>query len=383
MSLTLAIRVEYPLGVGYSADAIPAATSEEEIAQDFLIFFTKFQSIFGISDHKIYVTGESYAGRYVPYIADAMLQKNDTTYFDLTGILIYDPSIGQGPYQQGAAVIVPYVYQHANFFNFNDTYMTKLADSHSACGYADYLQKYLRFPPGPMQPAIAADATNSTDCDLWNEVYEEAYHPNPCFNPYSVNLQCPLLSDPLGFPTDLQYLYEGFGDAPYFDRADVKAAMHAPPNVTWSECTGLAFNLTNTTCTFGDCSLDSIQVVLPRVIEATNRVFIGGGEFDMELIANGILLAIQNMTWNGATGFQTEPSTPIYINLPDLQYQATFVESGFEGYDGPGQGYMGTQHYERGLLWGQTKACGHMQPQLQPRSSYRHLQWLLGKIETL
>jgi carboxypeptidase D len=39
--------------VGYSADANPSATSEEEIAQDFLTFFKKFQSIFGISNHKI------------------------------------------------------------------------------------------------------------------------------------------------------------------------------------------------------------------------------------------------------------------------------------------------------------------------------------------
>jgi carboxypeptidase D len=312
-----------------------------------------------------------------------MLQQNDTTHFNLSGVLIYDPSIGQGPYQQAAAIIVPYVFQYSHFFNFNDTYMAQLQDAHYSCGYADYLDKFLRFPPGGEQPAIAADATNSTDCDLWNQVYTEAYHPNPCFNVYSINLQCPLLSDPLGFPTDLVYLYAGFGDAPYFDRADVKAAMHAPANVTWSECTGLAFNLTDTTCTFGDCSLDSIQAVLPRVIEATNRVFIGGGDFDMELPADGVLLAIQNMTWNGAMGFQQKPATPIVIDLPDLQYQSTFVDSGFEGWDGPGQGVMGTQHFERGLLWGQTKSCGHMQPQLQPRSSFRHLQWLLGHIEEL
>jgi len=78
-------RVEYPLGVGFSVDATVTATSEEEIAQDFLKFFKNFETIFGISKYKIYVTGESYAGRYVPYIADAMLQKNDTTYFDLSG----------------------------------------------------------------------------------------------------------------------------------------------------------------------------------------------------------------------------------------------------------------------------------------------------------
>jgi carboxypeptidase D len=44
---------------------------------------------------------------------------------------------------------------------------------------------------------------------------------------------------------------------------------------------------------------------------------------------------------------------------------------------------MGTQHFERGLMWAQTAQSGHMQPQFQPRSSYRHLQWLLGKIDEL
>lgn len=40
---------------------------------------------FGIKNHKIYVTGESYAGRYVPYISNAMLDQNDTEYYDVKG----------------------------------------------------------------------------------------------------------------------------------------------------------------------------------------------------------------------------------------------------------------------------------------------------------
>jgi carboxypeptidase D len=45
------------------------ATSEEDIAKDFNDFFLNFQTIFGIKKFKIFVTGESYAGRYVPYIS--------------------------------------------------------------------------------------------------------------------------------------------------------------------------------------------------------------------------------------------------------------------------------------------------------------------------
>jgi carboxypeptidase D len=90
----------------------------------------------------------------------------------------------------------------------------------------------------------------------------------------------------------------------------------------------------------GDFSLDPIQSVLPQVIEATNRVLVANGDFDFEIVTNGTLISIQNMTWNGALGFQTAPSTPIDIKLPDLQYTAVFDASGLGGYDGPGQGIM-------------------------------------------
>jgi carboxypeptidase D len=33
-------------------------------------------------------------GYYIPYIADAMLKEKDMVYFNVSGILIYDPIIG-------------------------------------------------------------------------------------------------------------------------------------------------------------------------------------------------------------------------------------------------------------------------------------------------
>jgi len=76
--------VEQPVGTGFSIGEV-TATSEEDIAQDFVKFFKNFQTIFGIKKFKIYVTGESYAGRYVPYISAAMIDEHDTDYFDLNG----------------------------------------------------------------------------------------------------------------------------------------------------------------------------------------------------------------------------------------------------------------------------------------------------------
>jgi len=77
-------RVEQPVGTGYSIGDI-TATSEEDIAQDFIHFFKNFEKTFGIKNFEIYVTGESYAGRYVPYISAAMLDEKDKTYYDLSG----------------------------------------------------------------------------------------------------------------------------------------------------------------------------------------------------------------------------------------------------------------------------------------------------------
>ena len=67
------------------------AKTEEEIAQDFIHFFKNFQQIFGIKNFKIYVTGESYAGRYVPYISAAMLEQENKEYYDLEGWFLRPP----------------------------------------------------------------------------------------------------------------------------------------------------------------------------------------------------------------------------------------------------------------------------------------------------
>ena len=398
------------------------ATSEEETAADFLGFFKNFQDIFSIKNYKIYVSGESYAGRYVPYVSAAMLDQDDKEHYDLSGALMYDPVIGQVSnflsaletkftdiekyeYIGQTVVTVPYVQKYAEFLNLNDTFMSYLEEAHEKCGYKDYLEQYLVFPPSGVQPPLLGQSNQNVtgiNCDVWDAVYAAASQPNPCFNVYEISSMCPILSDPLGFPGDLIYQYPGEGGI-YFNRSDVKEAMHAPQDVSWSECSGPVFADKSGAYGNGDNSLDPIQSVLPQIIEATNRVLVSNGDYDLEIINNGTLLSIQNMTWNGDLGFQCEPTDPINIELPDLLYQQVFVDSGQAGFDGPGQGIMGVsgpnqsncsmqrtdsfclqiQHFERGLMWAQTFQSGHMQPQFQPRSSYRHLQWVLGRIDTL
>lgn len=67
----------------------------------------------------------------------------------------------------------------------------------------------------------------------------------------------------------------------YFDRADVKQAIHAPANVDWAECSDV------NVFPHGDRSLPSALSVLPNVIEKGQRTVIVHGLADFILIAEG------------------------------------------------------------------------------------------------
>jgi len=318
----------------------------------------------------------------VPYISAAMLDEKNKEFYDLSGALTYDPCIGSCDYVQGEVPTLPFVQQNKNVFGLNDTFMAQIEELDKKCGYAEYRDKWMHFPPAGQQPPTFFNYSSDADlaCDIFDIVINAGYAVNPCSNVYEITTMCPIPADVLGFPTDIAYSYRG--QPIYFNRTDVKKAMHAPLDINWAECSGPVFVGDGGPMQEGDLSLDPIQHVLPQVIEATNRVLVANGDLDMIVLTNGTLLSIQNMTWNGKMGFQTQPSKPIIITLPDLQYGQAFIDNGIGGLDNP-MGTMGVQHYERGLMWAQTALSGHMEPQYQPRSSYRHLQWLLGHIETL
>lgn len=53
-------------------------------------FWRNLADVFALADKKVYITGVSYAGQYVPYIASAMLDSDD---INLQGSMVYDPAI--------------------------------------------------------------------------------------------------------------------------------------------------------------------------------------------------------------------------------------------------------------------------------------------------
>ena len=58
------VWVEQPVGTGFS-QGTPTATSEEDVAAQFLGFFKNFMDTFGLQGRKVYIAGESYAGQLI------------------------------------------------------------------------------------------------------------------------------------------------------------------------------------------------------------------------------------------------------------------------------------------------------------------------------
>ena len=267
----------------------------------------------------------------------------------------------------------------------------------ASCGYDDYISKYLTFPPpGPFPVDLpGTDETGSTtaECDVFDAIYSEIFYVNPCWDIYQVATTCPELWDVLGFPGSFSYLPAGAEI--YFNRTDVQKAINAPL-IEWDECTNTDVFINNT-----DNSLPSGLSVLPGVIERSKRTVIGHGALDMVLISNGTLLMINNMTWNGAQGFTSKPADPFYVPYHSEGYSPDFGESD------PGlsvvaaSGVFGTTHTERGLTWVSVDLSGHSKspyllsnrlllthpfpvvPQYAPTAAYRHLEFLLGRIDSL
>ena len=87
------LYVEQPVGVGFS-QGIADIVDEISLAEQFMGFYKNFFNAFGLQGRQTYITGESYGGYYVSYIADEMLKTKDSTYFNVSGVILVDPLIG-------------------------------------------------------------------------------------------------------------------------------------------------------------------------------------------------------------------------------------------------------------------------------------------------
>ncbi|KAJ3517268.1 hypothetical protein NLJ89_g613 [Agrocybe chaxingu] len=268
----------------------------------------------------------------VPYIAN-WFYEHPGLDLSLKGIWIADPSLSYGLVQQEIPAL-RFAQANKNLFPFNSTFWAELQQISDSCGYTDYLDKLV--PDSFTGPA-----------GHWSD-----YSLNPVFDVYRVSDTWPNLWSVLGFSRSTQEFI-------CFNRTDVQDAIHAP-HITWNSCSNDAVYVNETTGVPGrDTSMPSTLSVLPNVIEKSVRTVIVHGLADFILIAEGTRIAIQNMSWEGAQGFQA------------LIEDETFTVQNM--------GVYGNMHTERKLTYVEFFFSGHMTPQFVPWAAFNTMAYLLGR----
>ncbi|KAF6834464.1 carboxypeptidase [Colletotrichum plurivorum] len=376
-NLTNVVWVEQPVGVGFSRGK-PNITNEVELGVQFAGFWRNFIDTFSLEGATTYITGESYAGYYVPYIADAFLSAGDEKYYKLGGVGINDPILGDDTLQS-QAVVYPFVESWQSLFNLNQSYMNALRWTHEHCNYSSYLAENVAFPAKGPWPPIQRERSRNGTCDIFSWALDGATNANPCFNLYHISETCPFVNSQLGIVNQrltpsLQGDYSPKGARVYFNRTDVQDAINAP-RVTWRQCTPENVFGGGANPKAGDTSDGAAQNgVLQRVIERTNNVVIGVGRLDFILPPNGTLFALQNMTWNGRQGFEKYPQEQEFY----VPYHPEFNDGRLSE-----SGVVGAFGAERGLTYYEVHLAGHELPGYAAGSGYRVLELLLGRIKSL
>ncbi|KAF9449019.1 alpha/beta-hydrolase [Macrolepiota fuliginosa MF-IS2] len=346
-NISSVLWVEQPVGTGFSQGK-PDIRNEDDLAAELVGFLQQFLEVFSeLNTKKLYLSGESYAGTYVPYIANYIYEHPTALNLSLQGIWIADPSLSWDVVQEQIPA-VDFVHKYEHVFALNQTIMTELDAIAARCNYAGYMDKFVTYPPKGRLPLPGKSTFADPGCDVWDMIFDAALNVNPAFNIYRIFDTFPILWDVLGFPGS----FEQVQLSPiYFDRPDVKQAIHVP-DVPWTECSNIDV------FPHGDGSLPSALSVLPNVIEKSKRSVIVHGLADFILIAEGTRIVLQNMTWGGLQGFQTPIANDSFI-----------VD---------GVGALGNTHTERGLTYFEVQLSGHMVPQFSPRAAFQTMEYLMG-----
>ncbi|GAB4859906.1 calponin [Ancistrocladus abbreviatus] len=237
------IFLESPAGVGFSygnSSSIFTATGDQSTAKDAYTFLINWLERFPqYKSRDFYITGESYAGHYVPQLAYTILLQKNTSHsvINLKGIAIGNAWIDDATNTVG---LYDYLWTHALMSD----------ETHSK------IQEYCDF----------ASTNTSIECEISTSRAGEEVGDINIYNIYAPLCVKPALgkgSVDSFDPCSADYVNS------YLNRAEVQAALHAKAT-NWSSCSDFSWN-------------DSPTTILPtihKLITSQISVWIYSGDID-------------------------------------------------------------------------------------------------------
>ncbi|KAF7014371.1 unnamed protein product [Triticum aestivum] len=324
--------LESPAGVGYSYSNTTAdygRSGDNRTAEDAYLFLANWMERFPeYKGREFYITGESYAGHYVPQLAHAIL-RHASPAINLKGIMIGNAVINDWTDSKG---MYDFFWTHA------------LISDETAAG----INKNCNFT------AAGAGAAPSALCYDASDEASESLRDIDIYNIYAPNCQSEKLVTPPIAPSidNFDPCTDYYVEA-YLNRPDVQKAMHA--NVTrldhpWSACSDVLTRW-----------VDSAKTVLPII---------------RELMKNNIRVWVYSGDTDGRV-----PVTSSRLSVNQLQLPvAAKWRPWFSSTKGAGEvgGYI--VQYKGDLSLVTVRGAGHEVPSYQPRQALVLVQnFLTGK----
>ncbi|KAJ1941845.1 Cell death protease [Linderina macrospora] len=266
------LYVDQPFGTGFSTAPMDDYESSFKNATETLVgFFEKFYTVF--PDYKtkqLYISGESEAGTYLPYLASAMIKRE----MSLGGVMI-----GNG-WVDPRAMYMSYVDILREKELLTGDVQKKMLAAMDQC------TKLYNKAPQPV---------HVNECEKIPEIFINEGGPSAehCYNMYDLRLTDTQPSCGMNWPPEV-HMYTD-----YLNRKDVQKALNvrdgaAPP--TWSECNSQVNSVLR-----NDNSPPAVDL-LPHILDKVPvLMFVGNEDFLCNHI--GIEWMIGNLTWAGSQGF--------------------------------------------------------------------------------
>ncbi|SCV04568.1 LAME_0H19460g1_1 [Lachancea meyersii CBS 8951] len=287
------VFVDQPAGTGFSTVGANKKYDSDllDVSQHFLNFLHNYFHVFPDDLAKnVILAGESYAGQYIPYFAQAILNNNseeESTKINLKALLI-----GNGwmdPNRQSLSYI-PFAFQKG-LIQKGDSRLSKLLNQQELCQNklnSDHDDRF-SFSECDDILGVLLDVTRVMKDSEGKNVDTN----QQCTNMYDLRLKDSYPSCGMNWPADLPNV------AKFFGTTGVIEALHLDsekvPN--WHECDDkVSGHLTNPT------SRASAHI-LPSILESGLEVVLFNG--DQDIICNnlGVETLISELSWNGEKGF--------------------------------------------------------------------------------
>ncbi|CAL58491.1 Peptidase S10, serine carboxypeptidase, active site [Ostreococcus tauri] len=306
------LYVDSPVGTGfsYTSKRADAARDETTVANDLLEFLSAFMlSRPELADVEVYVTGESYAGHYVPAFAHRIFEANkkgdNPVRFNLRGVAIgnglTEPAIQYGAY--------------ADYSLGNDIVDAKAAaeamKAYPACRKA--IKACYRGDAGEKSNrATCIRALNA--CQIIPETLLEnaaSRFDGKAINVYDIRKSC-----------DAELCYDFSAAEEWLNRADVQKALGV--NKKWEMCDNRVHS-----DMMGDW-MHEYEDMIPPLLEAGIRFMIYAGDQDFICNALGNERWVKAMKWSGRAAFTAEHPRPFVVSTSgdDEIIGGTVTESG-------------------------------------------------------